>query len=77
MNAAPVQEDVSKAGQNQKFRTNSTAQSQMFEEGNKVLAFLSSDQDTLTVGQEDFYVISDKLDKVSYAIILEESSKTL
>ena len=31
----------------------------MFAERNKVLAFLYSDKDTLTVGQEGFYVISD------------------
>ena len=48
----------------------------MFEEGNKVLEFLSSDNDTLAVEQEGFCVISKKRDVESYVIILEESSKS-
>lgn len=47
----------------------------MFEEGNKVLAFLSSHKDTWTVEQKSFYVISEKLDVESYVIILEEVSR--
>lgn len=53
------------------------AQSQMFKEGNKVLAFPSLDRDTLTVGLEGFCVIKNKIDEVSYAILLEESSRKL
>lgn len=37
----------------------------MFAEENKVLAFLLSDKDTLTVGQEAFFIINDKPDEVS------------
>lgn len=35
------------------------------------------DRDTLTVGLEGFCVIKNKIDEVSYAILLEESSRKL